>query len=587
MSETIQTFLDKVKEAAQTLGERPVIDLLNAVGQQVGDSKLRILIVGGIGSGRHSLANLILGKPELLPASPIPKAPVTLQVSYGDADAVEILACDGTRSMARIEKLRQLLINPAEDKDRCESIHVRTKVDLLRTCDLRIEAIPDEQSATGWKEILAAADFVLLVLKGASILSQDEKTFIRDLLAPSFGLERVAIVINQMDMVPEEERPSLVELVRAFLGSFERHAIILELSAAQVGKGLQSGNVPVGSGYETLKQLVEVDLLENQSSLKSTTVRQAAEICLSELAAGVTRQTAFITTSQGELNEMLRKLDEQADWMRARIGRAQNKVEISINTIIKEQFLRDMEGVGDALRAQLADEVQAVEDIAEIKKYLPAYLEALWEKFFENQLRVVRVRLVDEMKRVAELVNDDLEELLGSKAVGFGSLIGGFNPSPTDTRLFLMPHRTENDSNKAAWVLGLGGGAAMLFFANIPLGLAALGAGQVIRLLNKKSVEAAEKQAVIDAAIEATHELEKQIKSQVEGQFAQIADSVKKAVADVYAEGVSRVRASLEEGVVRHSEFGARKDQIERLSNETLPALRQQLDELGGQPSAA
>lgn len=586
MSETIQSFLNQGIEAAQVLGERPVIDLISAVAAQVKDSKLRILIVGSIGSGRHSLANLILGKPDLLPVSPIPKTPITLHVSYGDGDAVELQACDGTKSMVRVEKLRQLLINPAEEKPGCESIHVQTRVDMLRTSELRIEAIPGEQFADGWKEILAGADFVFLVLKGASILSQDERCFVRDLLAPNFGLERVAIVINQMDMVPEEERASLVELVRSFLGAFERQAIILELSATQASKGLESGDLSAGSGYEALRQLVQEDLLENQSALKSTTVRQAAEVCFAELSAGVARQTAFITTSEGELNEMLRKFDEQADWMRARVERAQNRVEIFVNTIIKEQFLRDTEGFGEALRTQLADEVQAVEDLQEIKKHLPAYLEALWEKFFDNQLRVVRSRLVEEMKRIAELVNDDLEELLGNKAFSFGSLVSGFDPSPADTRLLMMPRRTENGSNKAAWLLGLGGGATILFFANIPLGLAAIGAGQVIRLLNKRSIEAAEKQALVAAALEATHEMEKQIKWQVEGQFAEITASVKKGVADIYAEGAARVRATLEEGIARHGEFGARKGEIERLSKEVLPALRRQLDALAGQPQA-
>lgn len=38
-----------------------------------------------------------------------------------------------------------------------------------------------------------------------ALLSERERHFVRDILKPNLGLERVAIVINQMDLVPEDE----------------------------------------------------------------------------------------------------------------------------------------------------------------------------------------------------------------------------------------------------------------------------------------------------------------------------------------------------------------------------------------------
>src|SRR5690242_5445599 len=95
MSETIDSLLAQLQEAAQTLEEPELLELIAAVQAHTGQSTLRFLIVGLVGSGRCSLANALLGRPKLLPASPVPKAPIPIQVSYGKTSAIEAQGKDG------------------------------------------------------------------------------------------------------------------------------------------------------------------------------------------------------------------------------------------------------------------------------------------------------------------------------------------------------------------------------------------------------------------------------------------------------------------------------------------------------------
>src|SRR5215475_10953503 len=90
MSETIASFLAQIKDAAQMLEEPELLDLVAAVEEHTHQSTLRFMVVGLTGSGRGSLVNALLGQPRPLPTSPIPKAPIPIQVQYGETLTVEL-----------------------------------------------------------------------------------------------------------------------------------------------------------------------------------------------------------------------------------------------------------------------------------------------------------------------------------------------------------------------------------------------------------------------------------------------------------------------------------------------------------------
>ncbi len=582
MPETIYSFLDKVKQAALVLGDPATLDLIAAVREQVGAAKLRILIVGSTGSGRYSVANVILGQPDLLPTSPIPKAPVSLSVGYGDSVGVEVVANDGRRAAMPAEKLRPFMTSPAT-ADSYQSIEVKTQCSLLKTSELRIESIDARRSAAEWKELLAGTDYIILILQAAALLSEQERRFVRDVLNANVGLERVAIVINQIDLIPEEERASLAELVRTFLGPFESQPLLAEFSATKARKGLEIGRVPPESGYEALMDLVRCDLIERHSTHKSAGMRQAAEICLAQLSDEATRQRALLTASEAELTEMLGKCDLHNQWLQGRVKRSQQRIEVFINTLIKEQFLREIEGFGNALRQQIPGEVLPVEDITEIKRSLPGYIESLWSEFFDRQLADVRNQLIGEMKLIGTTIEDDLKELLGENAPNFQNLLVGFDPTPSTMSTLLFPHRGENQSGAIATGFQVGG--LFLLFANIPLGLASIGIGQVIRRVYKKEMAASDKRAIVTAAIDSTYELERQIKQQVEGRFGELADKLKQSIADLYGQELARMRVVLEDSIRHHKEQQARKEQITSLTSTTIPELQRLLAQLS-EPAA-
>src|SRR5437588_8784046 len=75
--------LPLLHEAAEVVGDARASQLVRAVEEYAARSKLQLLVVGSTGAGRATLVDALLGLPDLLPRSPVPKAPLSLVVRFG------------------------------------------------------------------------------------------------------------------------------------------------------------------------------------------------------------------------------------------------------------------------------------------------------------------------------------------------------------------------------------------------------------------------------------------------------------------------------------------------------------------------
>lgn len=579
MPETYTTFLEQARAAAQTLEEPELLELIAAAEKHHQRTTLSLLVVGLPGSGRSSLANILLGQPRLLPSSPIPKAPIPFEVQGAETSRIEVVGADATRTSLSPENLRPFLTGPTTQASKYERVEIKAQSELLKSATLRVESI-GARSPARWKELLAGTDYVFLVLKAVALLSEEERAFISDVLHP-FGLERVAIVINQIDLIDQEERASLVERVRTFLGPFESQPTVIEFSALHASP---SEEEPQVHPYEQMMQRARNDLIAQQHRLRAETQRQSAQTCLAVLEDVATRQRALAATSEDELKGLLKRIETQQGWLPSRVERVQQHIETFANTLLREEVLREVEGFSASLRGQLADEVLPIQDITRIRRYLPGYIEALWAEFFRKQQEVVRSKLADEMKQVSQMIEADFRALLGEQqsALEDGS---SFDATPARLRALLLPSRGSHAMGNFATGLQVLG--FILLVPYFTFGLAAIGIGQAIRLLFKKQGEQADKQAILNSANRAIQELEGQVKKQVTHRFETTTAEYKKAVATVYTQELERIRGLLENALARRERLASRMGQLDTVMEQTIPTLRTLLGKVQAAEGAA
>jgi hypothetical protein len=569
MPETYTTFLTQARAAAQMLDEPELLELIAAAEAHQQRTTLRLLIVGLPGSGRFSLANVLLGQARLLPSSPIPKAPIPVEVQAGETARIEVIGADAARTSLSPENLRPFLTDAATQAAKYQQVEIKAQSDLLKSATLRVESIGGGRTPIGWREILADTDYVFLVLKAVALLSEEERAFVSEVLRP-FGLERVAIVVNQIDLIEQDERASLVERVRTFLGPFESQPTIIEFSALQASRS--NGDDESEHPYERMMNRARSDLIAQQHLLRAETQRHSAQTCLEALEEAATRQRALSVTSEEELKGLLKRIETQKNWLPSRVERVQQRLDTFTNTLLREQFLREVEGFSAALKEQLPSEVQPIHDLTRIRRYLPGYIEALWGEFFRAQQEAIRSKLADEMRQVAQMIEDDFRALLGEHQGALAGGADGFDPTPARLRTLLLPRRGKNQMGSLATGLQVAG--LILLVPYFTIGLAAIGIGQAIRMIFKKQGDQADKQAVLESANRAITELEGQVKKQVIKRFEALTADYKKAVADVYTQELERIRGLLEDALARRERLASKQGQLDTLLEQTIPALR-------------
>jgi small GTP-binding protein len=208
--------------------------------RRLDDGRVRVVILGEIKHGKSTLINALLGAP-LLPVGVTPTTGAVVAVRVdpdhrpapadSDQDSQDpqtegrtgtfLVDARGQRSELERERFEQF----ARGKDLDEA--GRTP-ELLVDAE-RLPATLELIDTPGFNDIdrfraavsrseLPRADVLVLVLDATQVLSRSELGLIRDAIAAVGGLDRSGarclLVINRIDLVPEDERPRIVEHIR-------------------------------------------------------------------------------------------------------------------------------------------------------------------------------------------------------------------------------------------------------------------------------------------------------------------------------------------------------------------------------------
>ena len=567
---SMSSILEEIADIAGTLDRPRLLETITGVLEHMRAAKLQLLVVGSEGSGRSTLANILLRQPDLLPESPIPKPPVGIDLRHGERMSATLMAVDDSRTALPVGRLRSILTEP--DGGHGERVVIHAPSDLLEMCDLRIESLQAALSPSGRRAVLGGTDYVILLLNGTAMLSNAERQFVRDGLANEFGLERVALVVTHMDLVPDDERDSILGLLTTFLGPFQSQPAILGLSLREVGRG-----EPEAAGHDALMTLMN-DLLEQRAPIRDAAMQQMLAALLDDVESAATEIEALYFLEEAEVRRVQEGIASQRAWLERRIERVQGRIEAFVDTLLKEQLLRHIEGFGETVRARLPAEIDSVDDLAVIRRHLPGYLETVWTEYLRGRMIAVRAELVEEEARLNAMIEADLSELLSGAGADTDGMSRSFETDPLALHVFIMPKRGKHRATNIVRGLSLNG-FFMLFLAP-QIGIMSLAASQVLQRLYRQDINTADRKAVIASAAPASRELEREIKHRIEEQFATLTAQLKDDAASAYRRGVAQITEMLEERATHQQDLETRRAEIREVVRERLPRVREQSQQM-------
>lgn len=219
----------RLAELATALGHLDVaVAIRDDAKRRLDDGRVRAVVLGEIKHGKSSLINALLGAP-LLPVGVTPTTGAVVAIRV-DPDADRTGTFLVTAHGERLELERERFDVLARGKDQDEGGRTPELLVERERLPATLELIDtpgfndiDRFRAAVSRSELPRADVLVLVLDATQVLSRSELALIRDAIAAVGGLDgsgaRCMLVINRIDLVPEEERAKIVEHLQAGLAT--------------------------------------------------------------------------------------------------------------------------------------------------------------------------------------------------------------------------------------------------------------------------------------------------------------------------------------------------------------------------------
>jgi GTPase SAR1 family protein len=246
----LHEYASQLADIARSLGLPRLGDtILAETDRRLDRAQLRVLVLGEIKQGKSTLINALLGE-STLPAGVTPTTGAVVQIVRGDELGRFLVGPDGARTSLDPERFARL----ARGKEATAgsllvttaSPHLPAGVELIDTPG--INDLQRLRSLIARGE-LPRGDVLVLVLDATQVLKLTEVAFLRDALTAVGGTEgtgaALLLAINRIDLVPEAERPALVDHIHRELTAVLPGAVELFQTDAR-GAGKQPDGASLG-----------------------------------------------------------------------------------------------------------------------------------------------------------------------------------------------------------------------------------------------------------------------------------------------------------------------------------------------------
>ncbi|MBK8261456.1 MAG: dynamin family protein [Nannocystis sp.] len=381
--------------------------------RRLGESMLRVLVLGEIKHGKSSLINALLGQ-ALLPTGVTPTTGAVVRVRRGDASGYFLIDDEGARELDR-ERFGPLARGKEAAAGALEARHVGE----LLPANLELLDTPGANDINRLRGLvsrgeLPGADVLVLVLDATQALTRTELGFVRDALVAVGGVgagsgAHLLVALNRIDLVAESERTLLTEHLARELGAlledrFEvfqtdaKRALrepesdsygVLEvgrLRARLVALAGRSGEILPARARASLRRGAQ--LLSHSAAIQARALRLEEQALADELAAvraALAAQTIDTEALRGRISAERGRIQEAS---RERLEGFRGELQAEVLAILERSDLR---AIVDVLPSAVRDATMHF-TIAEVER-LRGELEALTREALNTHGDQARRRL--------------------------------------------------------------------------------------------------------------------------------------------------------------------------------------------------
>ena len=406
--EVISTVRDLMNLAervgARSLGAHLGTDLV----KKLEADRFHLVVVGEFNHGKSSFVNALLGE-SALPVGVTPTTATIHHLKYAETPEATVVYTSGRREPLPFDEVKRFAVGGGASAEEVDFLEIGYPAPLLQERILLVDTpgVNDLslQRADITYSYVPRADAVLFLLDAGQILKESERIFLEDKLLKG-SRDKIVFVITKWDLLDDAERKEALAYAKAKLGNLVKDPVVFPVSsdAALGGRRAESG-IP-----ELLTHLTGFLAEERGRILLDNALGEGLSVG-ALLQKGVYAKRRSLAMRADELDRRIKALEQDLAGQAGTIEQRRMKLREEISGI-KVGAKKDLERFVDDTIRQLPNVIDAAKP-AELKQYLPGFLEDAFRKWADLESKEITAKLEALAEKTIALVREDSQAAMG------------------------------------------------------------------------------------------------------------------------------------------------------------------------------
>jgi len=397
---------------AKTLKERIDRDLVRKLEQD----RFQLVVVGEFNHGKSSFVNALLGE-SALAVGVTPTTAAIHHLKYAETPEATVVYTSGRRESLPFDEVKKFAVGGGASADEVDFLEIGYPAALLQERVLLVDTpgVNDLslQRADITYSYVPRADAVLFLLDAGQILKESERVFLQDKLLKG-SRDKIVFVITKWDLLDDAERKEALAYAKTKLGDLVKDPIVFPVSSETALAGRREE-----SGFPELLDHLTRFLAEERGRILLDNALGEGLAVGSLLEKGVAAKRRSLGMHADELERRIKILEEDLAGQSTTIEQRRMKIREEI-VGIKVGAKKDLDRFVDDTIRQLPNVIDAAKS-AELRQYLPSFLEDTFRRWAEAESNEVAASLEVLAEKTIAMVREDahattrrLHETLGT-----------------------------------------------------------------------------------------------------------------------------------------------------------------------------
>jgi predicted GTPase len=516
---------------AGALGTKSVRDRVDReLVRKLEEDRFHLVVMGEFNHGKTTFVNALLGE-QVLPVGVTPTTAAIHHIHWAVQPEAVVVATSGERRTIAFDEVKGFAVGggqtyPVDYLDiGYPAALLKERIVLVDTPGVNDLSLHRADITYGY---IPRADAVLFLLDAGQILKESERVFLNDKLLGA-SRDKIVFVITKWDLLSPEERREALAYANNHLSTLVSEPVVFPVSA----ESALSGDA-AGSGLPALVAHLTHFLAEERGRILLNNALGEGLALGQLLSKGVDARRRSIPMKTDEIERRIAALENDLAGQALTIEQRRIQIREDV-AAIKASARKDLERFVDDVCRQLPNVIDAAKP-ADLKQYLPAFLEDAYKKWSEEETKEIAMDLEKLAEKTVALVREDAHD--GAKRVA--AVMG------TDARrLDVQVDTIRYDMGIVALMFG---GVALMAVNLMAGGVLAVVGPAVFAMFARGKIHEELRKRAKELAPEVMRETAKQVGPKVDGmidEFAQKLDAwVVSAGEELHREVVEVLRAT-------------------------------------------